>query len=229
MNDLKTVFIEVCQTILPVIGIIVGLQLLAGLPKTTLIQFLLGAIMVIAGLTLFTLGINLGLLPMGAVVGSALATRGSAVILLGVALVLGFSVTIAEPNTQILAHYVDLASEGGISTGLLIAAVASGVAAMIALALLRVLLGIPISYILAAGCSLVIILAWFTPLNFAAISFDAGGVITGPLLVPFVLALGIGTASVLGGKSVLTDGFGLIGLVFLGPIIGVLLLGVLFG
>ncbi|HHX87120.1 MAG TPA: DUF1538 domain-containing protein [Firmicutes bacterium] len=200
-----------------------------GLPNETLVKFLLGAVMVIIGLTLFTLGINLGLLPMGEAVGSALATRGSVAILLVVAFILGLSVTIAEPNTRVLAHYVDLASAGGISSGLLIAAVALGVAAMIALALLRILLGIPIAYILAAGCGIVLTLTWFTPLNFAAISFDAGGVITGPLLVPFVLALGIGTASVLGGKSVLTDGFGLIGLVFLGPIIGVLLLGVLFG
>lgn len=221
--------LEVCQTILPVIGVIAGLQLLAGLPKDTLMRFLLGAIMVVTGLTLFTLGINLGLLPMGEAVGSALATKGSAAILIGVAFVLGLSVTLAEPNTRVLAHYVDLASAGVISSGLLIAAVASGVAVMIALALLRILLGIPIAYLLAAGCGTVLILTWFTPLNFAAISFDAGGVITGPLLVPFVLALGIGTASVLGGKSVLTDGFGLIGLVFFGPVIGLLLLGVLFG
>ncbi|NMA92074.1 MAG: DUF1538 domain-containing protein [Firmicutes bacterium] len=229
MNDLKTVLADVSKTILPVIGAITVLQLLAGLPKETLARFLLGAIMVIIGLTLFTLGINLGLLPMGEAVGSALATRGSVAILIGVAFILGLSVTIAEPNTQILAHYVDFASAGAVGKWILIAAVAVGVAIMIALALLRVLLGIPISTILAVGCALVILLACLTPLNFAAISFDAGGVITGPLLVPFVLALGIGTASVLGGKSILTDGFGLIGLVFLGPIIGVLLLGVLFG
>ncbi len=229
MNDLKDVLLEVCQTLLPVIGIIAGLQLLTGLSKEAFIHFFLGAILVIAGLTLFTLGINLGLLPMGETIGSALATKGSVPILLGVAFLLGLSVTIAEPNTQILAHYVDLASDGGISTGMLIAAVALGVALMIALALLRILLDIPIAYILAVGCCLLLVLSWLTPLNFSAISFDAGGVITGPLLVPFVLALGIGTASVLGGRSVLTDGFGLIGLVFLGPIIGVLLLGVLFG
>ena len=113
MNDLKTVLADVSKTILPVIGAITVLQLLAGLPKETLARFLLGAIMVIIGLTLFTLGINLGLLPMGEAVGSALATRGSVAILIGVAFILGLSVTIAEPNTQILAHYVDFARRGG--------------------------------------------------------------------------------------------------------------------
>jgi hypothetical protein len=175
------------------------------------------------------MGVRIGLLPVGEAIGSSLVARGSVVILLGASFVLSFAVTVAEPDVRVLAYQVDLASQGRIGTGVLITAVALGVALFVALALLRILLGVPMAYLLAAGYGIVLILTLFTPPHFVAISFDAGGVTTGPMAVPFILALGIGTTSVLGGKSALGDGFGLVGLASIGPIIGVMLLGVILG
>jgi hypothetical protein len=99
----------------------------------------------------------------------------------------------------------------------------------VALAILRILLGIPIAYLLAAGYLVIIVLSFFTNPDFVAISFDAGGVTTGPMAVPFILALGVGATAVLGGKSKVSETFGLIGLASIGPVISVLLLGVFFG
>nr|WP_243138068.1 DUF1538 domain-containing protein [Heliorestis acidaminivorans] len=130
---------------------------------------------------------------------------------------------------RILASQVEFASDGEISKTILITMVAMGVAFFVGLAMLRIVLGIPIAYILATGYAVVLLLSFFTPENFVPIAFDAGGVTTGPMTVPFILSLGLGTVSVLGGKSSLSDGFGLVGLASIGPIIAVLLLGVMYG
>lgn len=228
LKETKEIFREVGQSVLPVIAVIVLLQLILRMPGAVIGQFLGGAVFFTLGLFLFLIGIRVGLLPLGETIGAALAEKGSLPILLGTAFILGLTVTVAEPNTQVLAHYVEMASRGQIGSKTLIAAVALGVALFVALALMRLFLNIPLSYLVGMGCVVALSILIFTPAQFAAISYDAGGVITGPLLVPFVLALGIGIASVLGGKSVLEDGFGLVGLAFFGPVIGVMLLGVFF-
>lgn len=228
LTEIREIFKEVTQSVLPIIAVIIVLQLLLKSPGAKVGQFLGGAVMFTLGLFLFQIGIRIGLLPLGEAVGAALAERGSLPVLLGTAFIIGLTVTVAEPNTQVLAHYVDMASNGRIDVRTLIAAVALGVALFVTLALLRLFLNIPLAYLVGAGCALALFILIFTPPQFAALSYDAGGVITGPLLVPFILALGIGIAKVLGGKSVLEDGFGLVGLAFFGPIIGVMLLGVFF-
>ncbi len=226
LQETKDIFKEIGQSVTPIIALITLLLLILRMPAQTIWQFLGGALLFTLGLFLFLIGIRVGLLPLGEAVGAALAEKGSLPILIGTAFVLGLTVTVAEPNTRVLSHYVEIASQGRIGATTLIAAVALGVAIFVAMALLRIFLNIPLSFLLGAGCAIILFILIFTPAQFAAVSYDAGGVITGPLLVPFVLALGIGIASVLGGKSVLEDGFGLIGLAFFGPIIGVLLLGV---
>ncbi len=230
LKEMKDTFFEIFQAVLPVILIIVLLQVtIIRMPAAVFTQFLIGGAMVTAGLFLFLTGVRIGLLPVGEAIGSSLAARGSVVVLLGASFVLSFAVTVAEPDVRVLAYQVDLASQGRISAGVLITAVALGVALFVALALLRVLLGVPMAYLLAAGYGIVLILTIFTPPHFVAISFDAGGVTTGPMAVPFILALGLGTTSVLGGKSTIGDGFGLVGLASIGPVIGVMLLGVISG
>jgi len=136
---------------------------------------------------------------------------------------------VAEPDVRVLAHQVDIASRGAIESNILILAVALGVGFFVSIAILRILLGIPIFYFLTAGYVMVVALSFFTPPDFVAISFDAGGVTTGPMAVPFILALGVGATSVLGGKSTVADTFGLIGLASIGPVLGVMILGVIFG
>lgn len=230
LKEMREVITEVVLAVIPIIVVIILLHLLViRFPAGVLANFLAGAVLVTTGLFLFLVGVRVGLLPVGEMIGSEAVTRGSVVLVLGAAFILGFAVTVAEPDVRVLAYQVDLASGGYIKAGLLITTVSLGVAVFLALAVLRTLAGIPIAYLLAAGYGLVIILSFFTPPNFVAISFDAGGVTTGPLAVPFILALGIGTASVLGGKSTLSDGFGLVGLASIGPIITVMLLGVIFG
>ncbi|PAM96551.1 hypothetical protein B4N84_01705, partial [Flavobacterium sp. IR1] len=116
-----------------------------------------------------------------------------------------------------------------VSSNILIYTVALGVAIFVGLAMLRIVLNIPITYLLIGGYGLAFSLAAFTPAHFVPISFDAGGVTTGPMTVPFILALGVGVASVLRGKSASSDGFGLVALASIGPILAVLVLGVIYG
>lgn len=229
-EDIREIIIEVIQATAPIIAVIVFLQFfILHTPLSLFWRFAAGALLVTGGLLLFLIGVRISLLPIGEMIGSELVSRGSLAFLLIAAFIFGFAVTIAEPDVRVLAHQVDFASGGSISTNLLIIAVAIGVGLFVTIAILRILLGIPIRYLLAAGYIIILALSTQTPPAFAAISFDAGGVTTGPMAVPFILALGVGTTSVLGGKSQVSDTFGLIGLASIGPVIGVMLLGVIYG
>jgi hypothetical protein len=140
---------------------------------------------------------------------------------------IGFSVTVAEPDVLVLSDQVHTVSNGGIPNTLLVAVIAIGVGFFIAMSILRIILGFSIKYLLAAGYAAIIILSFFAPEQFVPVAFDSGGVTTGPVTVPVILALGLGFTSVLGGRSKLGDGFGLIGLASIGPVIGIMLMGVI--
>lgn len=120
-------------------------------------------------------------------------------------------------------------SEGAVSKSVLIGFVAIGVGFFVALAMYRIVRGTSIRKVLTIGYLIVLGVSFFTPARFLPLAFDSGGVTTGPMTVPFILSLGAGTSAVLQGRSVLADGFGLVGLASLGPIIAVMLLGVLIG
>ena len=230
MANLKETVQEVVYAVIPVTLVVILLQFtLIWLPMEDFVQFLVGVIMVTLGLIFFLLGVHLGLLPVGELIGAALPKTGKAWLVVFFGLLLGFVVTVAEPDVRVLATQVDVVSGGEVSKNLLIYAVALGVAIFVGLAMLRIILNIPIVYLLIVGYGLVFLLALFTPAHFIPISLDAGGVTTGPMTVPFILALGVGVASVLRGKSSSTDGFGLIALASIGPILAVLLLGVIYG
>ncbi|WP_121640865.1 DUF1538 domain-containing protein [Virgibacillus sp. Bac330] len=230
MDNIKETIVEVVQSILPITIVITILQFtLIWLPLETFIQFLIGAFMVGIGLILFLLGVNIGMLPVGEMIGSALSKTKMVWLILFFGVLLGSVVTIAEPDVRVLSTQVDQVSNGEISKTVLILAVALGVGIFVGLSLMRIIFSIPITYILAGGYGLIFILAAFTPSSFVPISFDAGGVTTGPLTVPFIMALGVGVASVLRGRSASQDGFGLIALASLGPILSVLILGVIYG
>jgi len=190
---------------------------------------MIGVVMVTTGLILFLLGVHFGLLPIGELIGAVLPKQGKAWMVIFFGFLFGFVVTVAEPDVRVLATQVDLVSGGDISSNLLIITVALGVAIFVGLAMVRIIYDIPLKYLLAAGYGLVFLIAAFTPAQFVPISFDAGGVTTGPLTVPFVIALGVGVTSVMGGKSATADGFGLVALASIGPLLAVMLLGVFFG
>ncbi|MBM3148547.1 MAG: DUF1538 domain-containing protein, partial [Chloroflexi bacterium] len=118
-------------------------------------------------------------------------------------------------------------SKGSISENILINVIAIGIGFFVAVAMLRIAFGFPIKYLFAAGYAIVLILSFFVPPEFVPVAFDAGGVTTGPMTVPVILSLGIGLSSVLAGRSAISDGFGLIGLASIGPIIGVMIMGII--
>lgn len=221
---------EVLFAVLPVTVVVFIIQVVfIRLPWAVLGQFLVGVGLVTAGLILFLLGVHFGLLPIGELVGSALPKRGKVWMVIFFGFLFGFVVTVAEPDVRVLAIQVDLVSGGDISSNILIYFVALGVAIFVGLSMARIIYSIPLTYLLVAGYGLVFLVAALSPAHFVPISFDAGGVTTGPLTVPFIIALGVGVASVMGGKSTSSEGFGLIALASIGPIIAVLILGVLFG
>jgi len=230
LNEIKQATLEVLQAILPITVAVLILRLtVIRMPASLVFQLLIGASMAIAGMVLFLLGVKIGLLPMGEAIGAELPRRGSLFYVVAIAFLIGFAVTIAEPDVIVLTGQVDTVSEGSISENLLIYIIAIGIGFFVAVAIVRIIFGFPIAYLLAAGYVIILILSFFTPAKFVPVAFDSGGVTTGPMTVPVILALGIGFSSVLAGKSAFSDGFGLIGLASMGPIIGVMLLGVIMG
>ncbi|MFO7289165.1 MAG: DUF1538 domain-containing protein, partial [Bacillota bacterium] len=167
--------------------------------------------------------------PVGEMIGSTLPKTKKLWMLVLFGFIFGFVVTVAEPDVRVLALQVDQVSNGAVPKNILIYSVALGVGLFVALAMLRIIFNISITLLLFISYALVFLLALFTPGEFAPISFDSGGVTTGPITVPFIVSLGVGVASVMRGKSSSGDGFGLVALASIGPILAVMLMGVLYG
>lgn len=230
MQEIRDTVKEVVYAVMPITLVVVILQFtIIWLPIEMFLQFLVGVAFVSIGLILFLLGVHVGLLPVGEMIGSSLPKTGKLWIILFFGFLLGFVVTVAEPDVRVLALQIDLVSNGVISRNILVYSVALGVGIFVMLAMLRIVFNIPIMYLLVGGYGIVFLLAAFTPASFIPISFDAGGVTTGPMTVPFILALGVGVASVIRGKTSSSDSFGLVALASIGPIIAVLILGVIYG
>lgn len=230
MRAIVDQFKEVVMAILPLAAVIIILQYtLIGLPPDLFFRFIAGVVMVGLGLFLFLVGVHIGLLPIGELIGSTLPKTNKIWLILVTGFVLGVVVTIAEPDVRVLSSQIDDVSGGEIANLTLVYSVALGVGIFVMLAMARTVFNIPLKWLLLGGYSVVGILALFTPANFLPISFDAGGVTTGPMTVPFILALGVGVASVLRGKSSSSDGFGLVALASIGPILAVMVLGVVYG
>lgn len=229
-NENSSLIREVAIAVLPISFIILVLQIgLLHMPWDIFARFLLGTLFVGVGFLLFLLGVNVGLLPMGEAIGGELPKSGSVLYLVGMTFLFGVAIAVAEPLVRVLAHQLDFVSGGLVSRVLLITVVALSVGLCLAGAVLRILFGFPIVRLFVFGYLLLIVLAFFTPEEFRPFAFDAGGVSTGPVTVPFILALGLGTASVLRGKNAFSEGFGLVGLASIGPVIGVMIIGMLFG
>ncbi len=232
MQTVEDTIWEVIYAILPITILVLILQYtLIWLPFESVLQFLVGVIFVSAGLALFLIGVHIGLLPVGEMIGSALPGTGKVWMILLFSFILGFAVTVAEPDVHVLSGYVDQVSGGSIGKWTLIFPVAIGLGIFVALSMARIIFKISIKWLLIAGYIVVFSLAlspWI-PEEFIPISFDAGGVTTGPMAVPFILAFGVGIASVLRSDDKAADGFGLVALASIGPLIAVLLLGIFLG
>jgi len=221
---LKEKVIESLSSVLPITVIVLIVSIsIAPLSPGVFMLFLFGAVMLVLGMGLFTLGVDMSMMPMGEGIGIQMSRSKKIWISLAVCFVLGVLITIAEPDLQVLAEQVP-----AVPNLVLILTVAVGVGLFLVVAQLRMLLNIPLSYTLVGFYILVFLLAVFTPANFVPVAFDSGGVTTGPITVPFIMALGIGMASIRSDKNSSSDSFGLIALCSIGPILSVLLLGVFY-
>ena len=177
----------------------------------------------IAGMMFFTLGAELAMTPMGERVGSSLTKCRKLPILAALTFILGFIITISEPDLQVLAQQVP-----SVPNMTLIVFVACGVGIFLVAALFRMLFSISLPRMLLFFYVIVFVLAFFVPDSFLAVAFDSGGVTTGPMTVPFIMALGIGISSIRGDRHAADDSFGLVALCSIGPILAVLLLSLIF-
>ena len=215
----------------PIVGIVLLLHVtIVPLEPLVLQAFLLGSLLVLLGLAIFLLGADLGIGEMGDHMGSSLAKRGSFTLVLAVGAVLGFLVTVAEPDLQILGMQIQNATADALSGRTIVFVVSTGVAVMLAIALARVIRRWPLKWVFAGFYGLILILSFFVPAAFLAMSFDASGATTGALTVPFILAFGKGLASsVKTAESSDDDVFGFVGISSIGPILAVMIMSILSG
>ena len=212
---------ESLAAVVPITLIVMGISvLLVPLELGTVVMFFVGALMLIVGMGFFQLGAEISMTPMGKGIGSELAESRRLPVILGIGFLMGAIITMAEPDLQVLANQVP-----AIPNRVLVLTVAVGVGIFLSLAILRILLKIRLSVLLMCLYLGLIVLSFFVPADFLAVAFDSGGVTTGPITVPFIMAMGVGLASVRGDKSAGDDSFGLVALSSVGPVLAVLVLG----
>ncbi len=198
------------------------------LPRKKFFNILKGAVPAFLGLALFLQGVHVAFFPAGEIIGITLASLHNNWILIPVGFLMGFTATFAEPAVRILNLEVEKVTSGSIPQKVMLYTLSIGVAISVALAMLRLITGWSLWYFLIPGYTLALVLCRFSSATFTSIAFDAGGVATGPMTVTFILAIAVGAASVIEGRNPLMDGFGMISLVALAPILTVLLLGIFF-
>lgn len=224
---------ETVYSVAPIMAIVVFFGItVAPLGTQSILRFILGGIFVIFGLALFLLGVDVGILPIGERSGAALTSKRNLPLLLFAAFFIGFMITIAEPDVQVLADQVRGINPSVSKWGLIIM-IAGGVGLFVTLGILRTIVSIPLRLILILGYIVVFILAFLTPSDFQGVSFDSGGATTGPMTVPFIMSLGMGVAAVRAKDSSdkdsisSDDSFGLTGIASIGPIFAVCLYGLI--
>ena len=223
-SKLKEKFNETLKAVLPILAIVLILCFtIVPIPPSILMAFLIGAVLLIVGMLLFNVGVELSMTPMGERVGTIMTKSKKVWVIILISFVMGFVITISEPDLQVLASQVP-----SIPNMTLILAVAAGVGAFLVLALLRMLFNIGLSYLLVFFYVIVFALTLFVPKDFLAVAFDSGGVTTGPMTVPFIMAFGVGIAAIRSDTHAADDSFGLVSLCSIGPIFAVLILGMIY-
>ncbi len=215
---------EALKAVLPIVAIVLLLSVtLAPMPASILLAFLAGALLLLVGMMFFTLGAELAMEPMGERLGARITRTKKLGIILPLGFLLGFMITISEPDLQVLANQVQ-----SIPNKVLILAVAAGVGLFLVVALLRMLFSIPLPPLLVGFYAVVFLLAALAPKDFLAVAFDSGGVTTGPMTVPFIMAFGVGISAIRSDKHAANDSFGLVALCSIGPILAVLILSLIY-
>lgn len=204
-KKLKEKWQEALQAVLPIICIVLTLCFsIAPVSPSILLCFLMGAVLILAGMMFFTLGAEISMTPMGERVGSSLTQSRNLFLIVILSFLLGLIITISEPDLQVLAGQVP-----AVPSIILILSVACGVGVFLVIALLRMLFSVPLPPLLIAFYVLIFALSAFVPKDFLNIAFDSGGVTTGPMTVPFIMALGAGVSAIRSDRHAADDSFGL--------------------
>ena len=224
MRPIREKIRESLTSVLPISGIVLLLSVtLSPLSAGTMVMFLFGALMLILGMGLFTVGVDLSMMPMGEGIGVEISKTRNLSTPVILCFMLGALITIAEPDLQLLARQVP-----SIPNMVLILSVAVGVGVFLALAVIRMIFPIRLPHMLLVSYGLTFLLTLLVPEDFIPVSFDSGGVTTGPITVPFIMAMGIGLTAIRSDKRSQSDSFGLIALCSIGSVISVLILGIFY-
>lgn len=230
MSVLINKFKEVSLSVLPITLIVIILHFtVVPIETEMLIRFIIGAIFVIIGLGIFLFGAEIGIGPIGNLMGETIAKTNKSYLVGLLGFVLGFLITIAEPDLQILARQVNNATGGIVSGSLILIIVSIGVGVMVAIGLLRILYEKPLNKLFTIVYSILLLLGICVSEEFLAISVDASGATTGAMTTPFILALGLGVSQLKGGKTSEEDSFGLVGIASTGPILAVMIMNIITG
>lgn len=230
LNVLISKFKEVLYAVLPITVIVLILNFtLTPLDSPTLIiRFTIGAMLIIIGLSIFLFGVDIGITPIGQLMGKALAKTNKVWIIMIAGLLLGFFISIAEPDLHILAGQVDFVTSGLITKMSIVIIVSIGIGALIATGLVRIVYNFPLYKLLTVLYIIILMLSFFTTPEFLAISFDASGATTGALTVPFILALALGVSAMKkDSKASEKDSFGLVAIASTGAIISVMIMNII--
>lgn len=223
------ILLEVSMALVPLLLFFMFFQIfMLKLPWKKVKDIFIGVFLTFAGLSLFLQGVHVGFLPVGREIGDVVGDWEHQWILIPVGFMLGFVATFAEPAVRVLNLEVDKVSGGYIPSKLMLYTLSIGVAISIALAMARILYGIPLWVFIGPGYLLAMGMMLYSTETFTAIAFDAGGVATGPMTVTFILAIALGFSETLEGRDPMIDGFGMIALVALAPILAVLTLGLIY-
>ena len=215
---------ESLSAVLPITGIVLLLSvLLVPIELGTIVMFLVGSVMLIFGMGFFQLGAEIAMTPLGEGIGVQISKSKKLLMVLFIGFIMGAIITISEPDLQVLAEQVP-----SVPNMVLILTVAVGVGIFLALAIIRIRYKTSLSGMLSVLYIALIIISYFVPKEFIAVAFDSGGVTTGPMTVPFIMAMGVGLASLRSDKNSASDSFGLVAISSVGPILAVLILGCFF-
>lgn len=230
MKAFRDKIIESLTSILPIALIVLVLSVaFVPMDTGTFVLFLVGVFLLIVGLGSFMLGADMSMLVIGEKIGATMTHSRKIWLIALLSFVIGIIVTIAEPDLQILAEQVPaIAQKTPLGNYLLILTVAIGVGIFLTIGMLRIVFHVPLHLLLIVFYIVAFVLSIFVSPDFWAVSFDSGGVTTGPMTVPFIMSLGVGVASIRGGKGSKNDSFGLVAFSSVGPIIAVLILGIIF-
>lgn len=221
---LKEKIKESLSAVLPITAIVILLSIsLVPLDVGSVVMFFGGALMLIVGMGMFQLGAEMSMSPLGEGIGGSLSKSKKTLLILFISFLMGVIITIAEPDLQVLSNQVP-----SIPNAVLILTVAVGVGLFLATAVLRIIFKINLSVLLLILYLVIIIFSFFVPKEFLAVAFDSGGVTTGPMTVPFIMAVGVGLSSMRGDKDASSDSFGLVALSSVGPILAVMILGLFY-